>query len=317
MKKIAFILPYFGKFNNYFQLFLNSCKFNSTIDWLIFTDDKTVFRYPKNVHVYYMNFSDLQKKISKKFLFKISIDNPYKLCDYKPAYGYIFSEYLENYDFWGFCDCDLIWGNIRKFYTEEILNKYKKIAFNGHCTLFKNEKENNERFMKKYKNKYLYKKVFSMDINSSQLMMPFDEEFNFSINNIFMEDNISIYCKQEFANIYTKSSDFRLTTYDFNQNKYIVEKRQKAFFLFNEGSLKRFYNDGRIEEYLYIHLQSRKMKVNVDVNCDIFKIIPNSFDKIEIEELKNINKIKIKHFNLHYFKLRFKNLFLKIQKRVR
>ena len=35
--KAIFIIPYFGHFNNYFQLFLNSCAYNRDFDWLIFT----------------------------------------------------------------------------------------------------------------------------------------------------------------------------------------------------------------------------------------------------------------------------------------
>lgn len=33
MQKIIIILPYFGKFSNYFNLFLKSCEKNHTIDW--------------------------------------------------------------------------------------------------------------------------------------------------------------------------------------------------------------------------------------------------------------------------------------------
>lgn len=45
----VFILPYYGKFPNYFQLFLNSCGSNPEYDWLIFTDDHTAYDYPDNV----------------------------------------------------------------------------------------------------------------------------------------------------------------------------------------------------------------------------------------------------------------------------
>ncbi|WP_368731163.1 DUF6625 family protein [Lacticaseibacillus paracasei] len=37
MKKCCFVIPYFGNFPNYFQLFLNSCKKNPHYDWLFFT----------------------------------------------------------------------------------------------------------------------------------------------------------------------------------------------------------------------------------------------------------------------------------------
>lgn len=89
-KRLALIIPYFGKFNSYFQLFLKTCKYNPRTDWIIFTDDKTNFNYPENVHVYYMTFKNMQKLIQSKFDFEVSINKPYKLCDYKVAYGYIF-----------------------------------------------------------------------------------------------------------------------------------------------------------------------------------------------------------------------------------
>ena len=50
-KNCIFIIPYFGKFNNYFQLFLNSCSTNENYNWLILTDDDGKYDYPKNVEV--------------------------------------------------------------------------------------------------------------------------------------------------------------------------------------------------------------------------------------------------------------------------
>ena len=61
MKRCVIILPYFGKFNNYFPLFLRSCAYNKDFDWLIFTDDKTKYDYPENVFVNYVTFEKMQK----------------------------------------------------------------------------------------------------------------------------------------------------------------------------------------------------------------------------------------------------------------
>ena len=38
-----------------------------------------------------------------------------KLCDYKPAYGLIFEDELIGYDYWGFCDTDILLGDIYQF----------------------------------------------------------------------------------------------------------------------------------------------------------------------------------------------------------
>ena len=37
-----------------------------------------------------MTFESLRNRIQKLYDFKISLEKPYKLCDYKPAYGEIF-----------------------------------------------------------------------------------------------------------------------------------------------------------------------------------------------------------------------------------
>ena len=84
LKKIL-IIPYFGKFNNYFELWLKSCEYNTDFDWLIFTDDKTNYQYPENVHVHYTTFENIKDRINNLFEFEISLDSPYKLCDFKPA----------------------------------------------------------------------------------------------------------------------------------------------------------------------------------------------------------------------------------------
>lgn len=43
------------------------------------------------------------------------------MCDYKPTYGLAFKKWLGKYDFWGYCDFDLLLGNLRKFFTDEVL----------------------------------------------------------------------------------------------------------------------------------------------------------------------------------------------------
>lgn len=54
----------------------------------------------------------------------IDLVNPYKLCDLKPALGNIFRSIFHEYDFWGYTDIDLILGNIRSFFTRELLDVY-------------------------------------------------------------------------------------------------------------------------------------------------------------------------------------------------
>lgn len=312
MKNAVFIIPYFGRFNNYFQLFLQSCGKNPAYDWLIFTDDDRIFNYPDNVHVKYTNFNEIRAMFQMKFNFKISLERAYKLCDYRAAYGYLFEEHIRNYRMWGYCDTDMIWGNISHFITDEMISKYDKIGIFGHCTLYRNTYEINRAFMQPLYGQERYKEVFSKEQNFS-----FDEEFKKSINNIFIDNGLSVYEQLPIANIYTKSSDFRLTSL-LGREKYIVEKKQNAFFVWDNGRLYRYVSyKGNIarQEYLYIHMQSRRMDVNIEYPNTQFKIIPNAFDPIEYDVIddSNFNKIRQKYFNLHYFKLRSRNLVIKIK----
>lgn len=318
MKKVAFIVPYFGKFNNYFDLWLKSCSYNQNYDWLIFTDNQGNYDYPDNVKIFNITFPKLKSLIQQKFDFHISLGYPYKLCDYKPAYGYIFNEFIVGkYKAWGYCDIDLIWGNIDKFITEKLIDKYDKIGVLGHCTIYKNNYRVNHAFMLPIHGILRYKEVFSSPYNSS-----FDEEYYKSINNIFIENNLKIFGDLKIANTYTKTSNFRLTQLNLATKKYDIEKKRKNIFIWEYGNLIRYSICNSVlcrDDYLYIHLQSRKMNRAKDVSKrECYKIIPNSFDYLDISlsQISVNNFPKYKHINLHYFRLRTYNLFDKMKKKI-
>ena len=314
-KDIAFIIPYFGKFNNYFQFFLNSCRHNLDCDWIIFTDDMRVYDYPVNVKVHYCKLEDIKNLFIAKFNCDVELTKPYKLCDFKPMYGYVFEEYLTNYRFWGHCDVDMIFGTISHFITPIMLQTYDKIGIMGHCTIYKNTYAINRIFMHKLNGKLRYLDILCEGKNHS-----FDEEFHSSINNIFEEYGLKIDYQEYEANIYTKSSNFWLTKLNVDKRNYAVE-RKNTLFVWNNGKLIGYQqgSNGLIQkEFMYIHMQSRPMKIKLKQpysNC--YKLIPNAFDILEVTEVseKNYADIRWKYFNLHYFKLRGKNAFLKIRKR--
>ena len=139
--KCCFIVPYFGKLPKEFPIFLKTCGFNKGFDWIIYTDDHTYFDYPQNVIVKYMEFSDFRELAESKFDFSISMDSPYKLCDYKPAYGLICEEDIVEYDFWGHTDIDVVLGDLSSFmrFTTSAalrLKSVKEIIFSGFAIIF-------------------------------------------------------------------------------------------------------------------------------------------------------------------------------------
>jgi len=154
LNSIAILICWYGAYPWYFPYFIHSCSFNSSIDFYIFTDnvDKTLNK-PDNVRIVYKSLDEVRELASLKLGFNVCIDYPYKLCDFKPAYGFIFSEIIEGYDFWGQSDIDVIYGNIRGFLTSNLLNKYDFISMRhdyttGCFALYRNNDQMNKFFMR-------------------------------------------------------------------------------------------------------------------------------------------------------------------------
>lgn len=164
MPKILLITCYFGKFPWYFDLFLKSCATNPTIDFIIFSDCPTPKNLPENIKVISFTIKEFNLLATEKLGFEVTIKSAYKLCDFKPAYGVIFSEYITTYPFWGITDIDIVFGRIREFMTNELLDNYEIISVRndyptGSFMLFKNNNKINTLFRKSRD----FKKVFLSD----------------------------------------------------------------------------------------------------------------------------------------------------------
>lgn len=309
MKKCIFIVPYFGKLPNYFSLFLKTCSYNKEFNWIIFTDDKTEYDYPVNVKRVYYTFENLRNLVKSKFDFTIALNKPYKLCDFKPAYGYIFEEYIKDYKFWGHCDIDTLMGDLNKFITEDVLNKYDKLFCLGHMILYKNDFNNNRVFMSKINNRYLYKESFQNDN-----ITIFDETFgnDENIDQIFLQKGKNVLREDWSINFCILPTRFTRTQFNGVTNSFEIEKYKDAVYVWDKGKIYRIFSiDNKIikEEYMYMHLQARNMKMYKDLhNKDIFKIVPNSFLPLEVDSIsiKNFSKIKKKDFNVHFIKTQYK-----------
>tara|TARA_Y100000310_G_scaffold162471_1_gene162463 strand:- start:141 stop:995 length:855 start_codon:yes stop_codon:yes gene_type:complete len=147
MKKTCIIAAYFGDLPYYFPLWEESAQANPEINWLIFTD-KEKSREDKNIKYVNTTLKDISKLASKKLDEEINLKKPYKICDLRPAFAVVFDEYLKGYDFWGHCDLDVIWGDIKKFlgmsyvWENDIITADRRRLCGPFC-LFKNEEKTN------------------------------------------------------------------------------------------------------------------------------------------------------------------------------
>jgi len=147
---IAIVIPYFGKWPEWIDFFMLSCKYNTSIDWYFFTDCGLPKCNPTNCHFYHMTFEEYKQLLRDRLKIDTKDLTPYKLCDYKPTYGFIHEELLNHYDFFGFGDIDVIYGDLYKFLFPTLL-KYNvfsthKDRISGHFALFRNTQQYREAF---------------------------------------------------------------------------------------------------------------------------------------------------------------------------
>jgi hypothetical protein len=174
-KRICIINVFYGPYPEWFSFFLKSCETNSFIDWYFFSDQKSIPVTSNNIkHIEFLpgEFSVLA---GEKLNIKPEIENSYKICDFKPAFGKIFQEYIKDYDFWGYCDIDLIFGDLSSSINDSLLNTFDVISFyngflSGPFCLYRNDTQVNELFKQSYSYPDVYStgKHFGFDENISK-----------------------------------------------------------------------------------------------------------------------------------------------------
>lgn len=286
MNQIVLIIFYFGPFPNYFFQFLNSCGKNPEIDWRIYTDNEKQGIWPKNVSYIHMAWAECQELFQSKFSFPIQLRDPKKLCDFKPAYGYILEETLSEYAFWGHCDLDLIFGELKPFLRKEQLQYYDKLYTLGHFTLYRNDKLVNRCFMSEINGRIRYKEVYQ---TSKQIA--FDEWGNENINEIFLQSEFRFLDEEFGADIWPEYTCFILSHYDKVYKQYICERGKWCFFRVIEGKVICYYmynNKICSREYPYVHMQKRKFFIGIDkIENMSYDIVPGKFEPCG----KNIEQI--------------------------
>lgn len=151
VKKIAVVTFFFGELPWYFRFFQQSCGANPTVDFIFFTDNQPNRDTPSNLQFHYFTLPDFNRLATQQLGFTIDIQKGYKVCDLRPAFGVIFADYLTGYDWWGYTDIDIIFGRIREFMTEELLEHYDVVSVKdeyptGYFMLLKNSPEVNKLY---------------------------------------------------------------------------------------------------------------------------------------------------------------------------
>ena len=162
MKSIGIVVFYFGNYPWYHNYFIESCRRNPSVDFLFFSDNVTVKNEEGNIIYFPLTLIEFNFLASKKLGFIINVLNGLKICDFRPAFGLIFEDFLSKYDFWGYSDTDIILGNLRNFLDDEVLqNDYISVKDDypsGFFSIFKNNITINNLFKKSKDYRSLFNK---------------------------------------------------------------------------------------------------------------------------------------------------------------
>lgn len=257
---INLMLFYVGKLPVYFPLFLRSCAANPTVNWTILTTTPVLHMLPPNVQNVIFDLRDFANRVKSETGVSPIIERPYKLCDFRPAFAILYPELTHGYDYWGHCDADVVFGNIRKFFPNEILQNQTKVQMRGAFSLYRNSNEGNRLFELPHP-QINYRNVFS-----NPKYCGFDEWEG--IHKLLKKNGLSYYLSNDIAEISISRYDLRLS-------------HRKNFglqvFTWEDGRILRtaWENDVDIvDEYAYIHLQKRKIRKIDDLMDGNFAFLP-------------------------------------------
>lgn len=265
MESIVLIFPFFGTLPPQYGMWRASAIQNPTIDFMLFTDSDV--ESAPNIIVHKMSFQDFCILVQNAFNFPIVLDRPYKLCEYKQAYGYILQEYINSYDFWGFGDLDLVYGDLRAFLTNEILHNYKFFSGWGHLTLLRNDKDSNTYFMQHIDGYQDYHDAFS-----TPRITFFDEFRHKGCSDKWFECRPQdCWSNEHFDNIATPKTSYHFWSWTREWKPVIFEHKVNKLYMlkFENGELKK-------KESMYAHFQHRGFMKDKVKDYSHFLITPRT-----------------------------------------
>lgn len=272
---VALINFYFAeKKPEFIEVYLSSISFCKSIDLFLFTNFTIDGQY-ENVKVIKTDFKTFSGEIVKKINAelrnigirdRVEISSPYKIADFRPAFGLCFQELIQGYNFWGGCDLDIVIGDIEKYVTDAVMEKYDKLYEHAHFFLIRNSYECNRRFLENYEQSFAA--AVHMKTNS------FFEELYYKpwipgggINAIF----------DRHDKLFKNRSALCDISYKYNN---LIDPKNPSLsnrnvFLFDKGKLFRLsLKEGQIlkQEYFYAHFQKRELDIRTDV-LDRFYVV--------------------------------------------
>jgi len=148
--KTTVLIPFLGKRPRDFEHFAHSASFVDAEFVFLSDDARSAPSYP-NFRVVPFSLSEFNDLARKAIGCGIASSNVAKICDFRPAFGLIFSHLLRDSDYWGYCDVDVLFGNVSTYLQRDYLSRYDVLSLNanylsGSFTLWRNAADVNHMF---------------------------------------------------------------------------------------------------------------------------------------------------------------------------
>jgi hypothetical protein len=237
---------------------------NKKLDWLLITDQE-LENLPTNIRVSNAMFSNFKAFVQEKFDFPISMKSPYKICDFRPAFGHIFSSEIKGYDFWGHCDLDVIFGDVLRSIPESAWEN-DRIFGRGSLSFYRNVDEVNYIFSKNYLNTLDHRVVFT-----SEKSFFFDEWHG--INKKILASGLKFW-NDDSCLFDIDKNYFHLTTTDHENISPFMDPDGRIYMKNKPRNI--------LSEGSYIHLQKRNILIDSEaMPGSPFKIRYNTIVPLE------------------------------------
>lgn len=245
---IGIIVQWFGPLPADFEIWKRSAAYNHTIDF-IFVTDQEITGLEANMKLVKATLQGEVKRYSELLGVDINFPTAYKACDARAFYGVLYESLLAGYDFWGYCDIDLVFGDIRKYLTDEILDVNDRFYEFGHLNIYRNNDEVNHWY-KLPGSIYTFEEVFSNPAKTT-----FEEYYG--INRICEKNGLRWYRDVDYADIKPRYENAMIVSHG-------VPNYEQQVYYWEDGHAYRAFVSGKnvcVEEFVYIHHQKRRLKM--------------------------------------------------------
>lgn len=286
--KVAQIVPYFGKWPEWIELYFFSCGRNPMVDFIFYTDCPLPKHQYKNTIFHQCTFEEYKKLVGERLGIDYSIKKAYKLTDLKPFLGAVHKYELKSYDFWGFGDLDLVYGDLCMMINNKKLSKYDLITSHsyrvaGHFTIVRNnESYRNLCFkIKNWKEGLVEDQHHGFDeMDWSDLINPFGRNLGRIYRYIFQHLSVSLYHFYDVANRFLLRKKY-MKEYYTTPNPTLPEGTSPIWTYENKSG-KIIDPQGRVLPYL--HFMCFKKNIWIDTKeywMNGFYQLDEQFEKYE------------------------------------